>query len=208
MMLGWVRRGIDRHLVRLVVLPALCCHGESPQQHTCPAAMGTLAARRRRGRIYYKCHTTYDKRSSECRGWAIEATKLDDLPWVYCNTWSQDPGVLVYEVRRTRPQMDEVMQEDRSGFEGGLAAIGCDQRMLARRLRAVDDATADTVIQKAITMLHRSGHQTSSLWALVRGWGRSTTHRCVAASGAGFPLSVILRCRPRAESSSRVIWES
>ena len=45
--------------------------------------------------------------------------------------------------------------------------------------------------QKSMTRPLRSVHHTNFLWALLQELVRSTTHRFVAASGAGFPFSEI-----------------
>lgn len=114
----------------------------------CDHCGSRMTVQRRRGHIYYKCQTTYYKRSSECRGWAIEATKLDEFVWGYCSTWIRDPGVLVYEARRTRPRIEEAMQEDLTGFDKGLAATESEQRNLAKRLGLVDDAAAEPLMAR------------------------------------------------------------
>lgn len=54
----------------------------------------------------------------------------------------------------------------------------------------------------------RSVHQASFLWALCQELGRSTTHRCVAANGAGLPFWEISASSPRSSSRSRVALES
>jgi hypothetical protein len=69
-------------------------------------------------------------------------------------------------------------------------------------------ATSEKATQKSTTRPRLSVHHTSFLWALCQEPVRSTTHRFVAASGAGLPFSEISAIRSRSRSRSRVAPES
>jgi hypothetical protein len=68
--------------------------------------------------------------------------------------------------------------------------------------------TAEKASQKSMTEPTRSVHHTSFLWALLDEFVRSTTHRPVAAIGAGFPFSEISATRPRSRMRSRTVLAS
>ena len=68
--------------------------------------------------------------------------------------------------------------------------------------------TLEKAIQKSITRPSLSVHHTSFLWVLVQELVRSTTHRFVAPSGAGFPFWEITPSSPRSCKSRRVTFES
>ena len=62
--------------------------------------------------------------------------------------------------------------------------------------------TSEKATQKATTFPRLSVHHTSFLWALFQEPVRSTTHRLVAASGAGSPLREISALRARCAKSA------
>ena len=68
--------------------------------------------------------------------------------------------------------------------------------------------TLEKAIQKSTTRPSLSVHHTSFLWALLQELVRSTTHRFVAASGAGLPFLEITPTKPRSSKSRRVRFES
>ncbi len=68
--------------------------------------------------------------------------------------------------------------------------------------------TSENATQKSITRPLLSVHHASFLWALPQEFVRSTTHRFVAATGAGLPFSEISASSPRSRSRSRVAFES
>ncbi len=68
--------------------------------------------------------------------------------------------------------------------------------------------TFEKATQKSMTRPSLSVHHTSFLWALLQELVRSTTHRFVACSGAGFPLLEITPIRSRSSKRLRVRSES
>ena len=68
--------------------------------------------------------------------------------------------------------------------------------------------TSEKATQKSITLALLSVHHTSFLWALCHELVLSTTHRLVAASGAGSPFLEISARRVRSRSRRRVASES
>jgi hypothetical protein len=68
--------------------------------------------------------------------------------------------------------------------------------------------TSENATQKSITSARLSVHHTSFLWALCQELVRSTTHRLVAANGAGLPFKEITASKLRSSSFSLVMRES
>ena len=68
--------------------------------------------------------------------------------------------------------------------------------------------TSENATQKSITRPTRSVHHISFLWALCQKFVLSTTHRCQACSGAGWPFFAIWAFNPSSLRRSRVSEES
>jgi len=116
-----------------------------------------MSVNRRRGKLVYKCQTAYRDPESVCRGWSVEATKLDRFVWGNVESWLGDPGVLLHEARRSRPAIEAAVVEDMSSYDRGLAEIEAKQDNLARQLERLDGAAADPVL-KRLTELGHTAH--------------------------------------------------
>lgn len=111
-----------------------------------------MSVSRRRGKVSYKCQTAYHDPESTCRGWAVEASKLDRFVWGNVESWIADPGVLLHEARRSRPLVESAAVEDLSGYDEGLRRIEAEQSNLARMLGQLDEQAASPVLQRLTTL--------------------------------------------------------
>ena len=68
--------------------------------------------------------------------------------------------------------------------------------------------TSEKATQKSTTLLRRSVHHKSFLWAFCQELVRSTTQRLVAFRGAGLPLAEISATSLRSSRRIRVSFES
>lgn len=108
----------------------------------------SMAVSRRRGKVSYKCQSVYRGANSECRGWAIEAGKLDSFVWARCESWLGDPGVLAYELERSRPQIVESTADEIAQLQRGLDSIESEQAALAQTLGRLGSSAAEPVIDR------------------------------------------------------------
>ena len=126
---------------------------------SCKLCGGPMSVHRQRGRVYYRCNYTQRDASAPCRNNSIEGTKLDAFVWNLCDSWLADPGVLLHEARRSRPQVEKSVAEDLSSYDEGIRRIASEQANLAQRLGLLDEQAAEPVV----TRLTDLGQQRAAL---------------------------------------------
>jgi len=118
-------------------------------------------SRRRRGMVLYKCQTAHYDNGSKCRGWSVEAGKLDRFVWNRVMGWVADPGVMLHEARRSRPEIEAGVAVDLSQFDGRLADIESERAGISRLLGRMDDFAAEP----AMARLSELGRERAALLA-------------------------------------------
>lgn len=127
----------------------------------CATCGNRMFVQRRRGKISYKCQTAYYDNGSTCRGWSVEAGKLDLFVWNRVMGWLGDPGFMLFEARRSRPSIEAGMAVDLSAFDATLARIEAEQAGISRRLGLMDDHAAEP----AMARLSELGRERAALLA-------------------------------------------
>jgi len=107
-----------------------------------------MSVRRRRGKIAYRCQTAYHTAGSKCRGWSVEAGKLDAFVWKRVMGWIADPGVMLHEARRSRPEIEAGVAVDLSQFDGRLADSESERAGISRLLGRMDDFAAESAMAR------------------------------------------------------------